>query len=218
MRNKFKFGLWDLLLLGIGLIPLIVAVIYYTKLPEQLAIHFQISDNKPNGYMAKSNALLVIGLITIGIPLLMKITRLIDPKRINYDKFGGTFELIRLCASLLVSGLMLVTIIYNLGYSIDLLFWVILGMGLFFIVLGNVMGRIRYNFFVGIRTPWTLASEEVWRRTHRLAGPLSMIAGIVMLVSLFFTASRWIFLFAIFIFAVVPTVYSYFISLKVTQK
>ena len=93
---------------------------------------------------------------------------------------------------------------------------VLIGIGLLFIYLGKTMSRIRFNYTMGIRTPWTLASEDVWQRTHRFAGPLWLIGGIVMLIIAFLPGSlAFILMFIIVaIIAIVPILYSYFIYIK----
>jgi uncharacterized membrane protein len=217
MKSKLKFGIRDVILLVIGLIPLIVAAFYYSKLPEQMASHFGI-NGEANGSMKKEYFLLLIGLVTIGIPMLFKITRHIDPKRLNYIKFEDSFELMRLFISILLSGLFLLTIFYNLGYTMGIRFWGIPATGVFFILIGNILGRIRFNYFFGIRTPWTLANEEVWRRTHRFGGPIFMIGGILMLTSVFFEKPFLVILTALLILIIVPIGYSYVISRKINQK
>jgi uncharacterized membrane protein len=217
MKSKLKFGLRDLLLFVIGLVPVIVAVIYYSKLPELMVSHFGL-NGEANGYMKKEYSILLMGVISLGMPFFYKIIRYIDPKRLNYIKFEDTFELIRLFVSILLSGLFLLTIFYNLGHPIGIKFWVIPATGVFIIFIGNILGRIRFNYFFGIRTPWTLANEEVWRRTHRFGGPIFMIAGFLMLTSVLFEKPFWVILTALLILIVAPTGYSYVISRKINQK
>jgi uncharacterized membrane protein len=85
-------------------------------------------------------------------------------------------------------------------------------------LIGNILGRIRFNYFFGIRTPWTLANEEVWRRTHRFGGPIFMIAGILMLSSMLFENPFWVILTALLTLIIAPIGYSYVISRKINQK
>jgi uncharacterized membrane protein len=217
MKSKSKFGQWDLLLLVIGLVPIIIAINYYSKLPEQMVSHFGL-NGEANGYMKKEYFILLMCVLSIGMPLFLKFIRHIDPKRNNYMKFEDTFKLIRLSVSILISGLFIFSIFYNLGYTFSINHWGIPALGIFFIFLGNVLARIRFNYFVGIRTPWTLSNEEVWRRTHRFGGPIFMIAGFLMLSSLLFKNPFWIILSAFLILIVVPTGYSYVISRKVNQN
>ena len=98
------------------------------------------------------------------ILLLLKITRYIDPKRKNYDKFETTFDMFRLIFTAFLSVMYISMIYINLGYSVNIQMIVLIGIGLLFMYLGKTMSRIHFNYTMGIRTPWTLASEDVWRR------------------------------------------------------
>ncbi len=214
MISKLKLGRRDILLFLIGLVPLIIGFIYYSSLPEQVAIHFNLFNGEGNGFIMKELYLPLICFFTIGFPLLFKITRQIDPKRFNYIKFEDTFEMIRLLITVLLSVLFILTILYNIGFTITMERWGIPVLGVFLIFIGNITGRIRYNFFIGFRTPWTLANEDVWRRTHRFGGPIFIVSGILMLISLFFEKPLWIILFAFLVLIIIPTMYSYVISRK----
>lgn len=211
MKNKLKIGFNDVLLLLIGLVPIIIALLQYSNLPAQMATHFDLSG-KVNGFMHKKVALSVMSIITLSFPILFKITRNIDPKRANYLKFESTFEFLRFCITILLSYLFLLTIYYNLGYYSGFRNWGIPVVGIFFILLGNVLTRIRFNYTLGIRTPWTLSNEEVWRRTHRFSGPVFMVAGLLMMFSIAFKNPFWVLLAAFIIIVLLPTGYSYLIS------
>jgi uncharacterized membrane protein len=90
------------------------------------------------------------------------------------------------------------------------------GIGLFLIVLGNFLGKTTKNFMIGIRTPWTLASDEVWLRTHRLAGKLAVVAGAVLFVSAFYIGGNEAVLLGAIGFAFgIPAIYSYVIYRRV---
>ena len=89
------------------------------------------------------------------------------------------------------------------------------GMGVLFIVIGNLLGKVTRNFFVGIRTPWTLASEEVWYRTHRLAGKLFVAAGLFMVVASLAGLRLWPLFVSLGVAALVPVVYSYVIYRRI---
>src|SRR5690606_20579876 len=104
--------------------------------------------------------------IFVGMPLLARI----DPSRANYARFGRAFEWIRGALALFPVLLLWMTVAAARGTGIDTpRFFGLLVSGLF-LILGNRMGQLQHNYFIGIRTPWTLADEKVWRRTHRFAG------------------------------------------------
>ena len=91
---------------------------------------------------------------------------------------------------------------------------------LLFILLGNVMGRFKHNYFVGIKTPWTLANEEVWRKTHRMAAPIWVIGGIlnILLAVTGVNFNGMAFIIIVAAIVIVPTVYSYIIYQKIVNE
>ncbi|UUZ82377.1 SdpI family protein [Paenibacillus sp. P26] len=211
MTNKPKWGLIDLLLLLLGLVPAVVTFMVYDKLPEQVAIHFG-PDGRPNGYQSKLSFLIVFELMVIGLPLLIKIFRFMDPKRSNYETFGRVFDITRVALTLLLCTIFGNILLFNLGYEeIHMQRYVLGGVGAVLMVSGNYMGRLRHNYMIGIRTPWTLENEEVWRRTHRMAGPLTMLAGFGVVIAAFFpgTAAFWTLIAAALVSGFVPAIYSY---------
>ena len=214
-RQKIKWGKIDLMSLIIILIPITLTLYLYNRLPDQLAVHFG-TNGEANGYQGKFSFLLTSVLFLLAIPLLVKFIRYIDPKKENYDKFETTFDMFRLIFTAFLSVMYISMIYINLGYSVNIQMIVLIGIGLLFIYLGKTMSRIRFNYTMGIRTPWTLASEDVWQRTHRFAGPLWLIGGIVMLIIAFLPGSlAFILMFIIVaIIAIVPILYSYFIYIK----
>lgn len=209
-KTKIKWGAIDGLLLLVGLMPVIAAILWYDRLPESIAVHFGISG-EPNGYQNKATFLWFAGLLTLGLPLFMKLTRYIDPKRENYEKFEGAFEAVRIALSLLMAGVVGFILAYNLGYQVNIQMFVLLTVGLLYVITGNYMGQFRFNYLIGIKTPWTLADPEVWRRTHRFAAPVWVVAGIVAVICAFLPGiiAVWIFGTAIAVSVILPMVYSY---------
>lgn len=214
-NDKMKWGKIDLISLIIVLIPMIMTLVLYNKLPDQMAVHFG-TNGEADGFQGKFTFILMSLLILIGIPLLMKVSRYMDPKKKNYDKFESTFEWFRLILTAFLSVMSVVTLFYNLGYKVNIQMIVLMGIGVLFVFLGNYMSRIRFNYTMGIKTPWTLASEEVWRRTHRLAGPLWFIAGIIVFILAFLPGELAfiIMMITIAIIVLVPVLYSFLIYKK----
>lgn len=209
----------DAALLLIGLLPGIAALLVYNRLPEQLATHFNF-NGQADGYMPKLSGVLLLSLIGGAVPILFKVISKIDPKRDNYAKFQRAFEAIRLIATLFFSGIGLLTILYNLGYDTMRFSFVSAGLGVLFIVMGNYMGQIRANYTLGIRTPWTLANEHVWRQTHRFAGPLWVVCGLLLVAGAFFSG-KWVPVFqliSIAVMVIVPLVYSFLLYRKIQKS
>ncbi|MDP5277002.1 SdpI family protein [Chengkuizengella axinellae] len=209
MKNK-KWSWIDLVLLIIAAIPIFAAILVYDQLPEQLATHFNVYG-EPDSFTSKFAFIIIFSIVVILVPFLVKLSKYIDPKRANYIKFERAFEITRIAITVLLSGVYGIMILYNLGYNIDIIMVVYILVGLNFIILGNYMGQFRHNYFIGVRLPWTLSNEEVWRKTHRLAGPVMMISGILLLVCIFLPEfiALWILVIIVLSSVMIPTIYSY---------
>ncbi|QHW33067.1 DUF1648 domain-containing protein [Paenibacillus rhizovicinus] len=199
----------EILYLLLALSPAIGALLLYDQLPETMATHFG-ANNEVNGTMGKNTAILVLALLGF-VPLLMRIRRSLDPKRANFASFTTAFEISRFGAALLLAAAGWMMVAYNLGYHIDIRKIILIAVGLLFAVMGNYMTQVRPNYMFGIRTPWTLANEEVWRKTHRFGGPVMMLGGLIALIAAFFdgSASVAVFIAAIVVASLIPVVYSY---------
>jgi len=147
----------------------------------------------------------------VGAWALMRVLPAIDPRGSNYVKFGGAFEGIIITTMLFMLGLHAVILRAALGYPVAIERVVPLGMGVLFIVIGNLLPRARPNWFVGIRTPWTLSSDRVWENTHRFGGRVFVASGLLILVGAF-VVPQWehIVLFTVVLVCVASVlVYSY---------
>ncbi|MEW9700166.1 SdpI family protein [Paenibacillus sp. SI8] len=217
-HTKFSWGWRDILLLIITCVPIGVAVVIYQDLPNQMASHFDLSGNV-NGYMGKFSFIIFMSLLNLFLAFSLKVMPILDPKRANYTKFLDVYELLRFVIVIFLSGIFMIVLLYNRGYDISMTTVLFLFLGGLWIIFGNYMGRIRHNYTLGIRTPWTLASEEVWRRTHRLAAPLWVLCGLVMIFSGFFGAALvpYLLLFSIAVSIGYPIIYSFLVYRKLDQ-
>lgn len=192
------------------LAPLAIALYYYPQLPDRLPTHWDIYGNI-DGYSGKAFAVWFFPLLNLGLYFLMVLAPKIDPRRENYKRFAGAYRLVRLFLIIFLSGLNLVTLMAGLGYSIKVDLLVKLGVSLLFLIMGNVMGKFQHNYFVGIRTPWTLANEEVWRKTHRFSAKLWVASGIacVILTVLGTIWANYLFFALVVIMCLLPLIMSY---------
>lgn len=133
-----------------------------------------------DGYGGRFEGLLLMPLITTGMYLLLLLLPRIDPGRANYASFTGPYAVIRASLTAMMAGVHGLLVATALGYPVDAGRWIPVGTGALLVVLGNVMGKVRPNFFVGIRTPWTLASARSWEKTHRVGGWLFVVAGVLL--------------------------------------
>ena len=158
----------------------VAGIAIWPTTPARIPVHWDASGNA-NGYGGKAEGLLLLPVIALGIYLLLLFIPRIDPGRANYAQFSGPFLVVRYAVLLMMAAIYGLTLIAIEVVDLNMT-RVILGIvGLLFIVLGNVLGKVRPNWFVGVRTPWTLSSKRSWVRTHRLAGWLFTVAGLIFL-------------------------------------
>jgi uncharacterized membrane protein len=156
-----------------------VAIALWPFAPEQIPAHWNI-HGEVDRFGGKFEGLFLLPLIAVGLYLLMLIVPRFDPGRANYASFAPAYLVIRAAIQLQFAAIYAFTLLSAFGYPINIGVVLPIAMGLLFIVLGNVMGKIRPNWFVGVRTPWTLSSHRSWNKTHRLAGRLFVAMGVVL--------------------------------------
>jgi uncharacterized membrane protein len=150
----------------------------WSDVPDRIAVHWNL-QGEPDGFDGKFSGLLLLPLISLAVYLLTLLLPLFDPGQPNYETFAGTYNTIRISITLFFSAVYTVGLLSALGYRVNMSTVIGLALGLLFIMLGNVMGKIRPNWFVGVRTPWTLSSKISWTKTHRLAGWLFIGMGLL---------------------------------------
>lgn len=170
-----KYG-WSYFLIALSVL---IGVFAYPYLPDQMPMHWNI-HGEVDGYWDKQYAAFFPPLLMIVLMALFIFMPRIDPKKENYKKFSGSYTIFITIMNVFFLLLQSMTISYGLGVNIDISLVVNLGIGLLFIVLGNYLPRIKHNYFIGVRTPWTLANEKTWRKTHQLSGKLFVMAGILL--------------------------------------
>lgn len=177
MQTNSKYKIWTALQLGIIAAMFITAAVRWSSVPDRLPIHWNVSG-EVDGYGGKFVGLLLIPLLAIGIFVLLAAIPRLDPARANYASFRGTYAVIR---TGIVALLGFVYLLMNLsinnedGLPMDSL---VLGSAAVLLIgLGAMLGKVRPNYFVGIRTPWTLTSKKSWIKTHRIGGWVFILAG-----------------------------------------
>lgn len=162
------------------LLPLLAGIILYPRLPEAMVTHWGFSG-EANGWMPRAAAVIALPLLILALHFVCFYAMSRDPKCADSSAVLRTVTL-WLCPviSLLCSALTLGT---GLGYEMNVALFVPLFVGVLFLVIGNYLPKSRRNATIGIRLPWTLASEENWDRTHRVAGFVWVAAGLLMLLA-----------------------------------
>lgn len=212
-----KTNLSKEILLGVVcLLPIVYLVFIWNQLPESIPTHWNIKG-EIDDYSSKSSTFFMVGL-PIAIAALMKFLPLIDPRKENYEAFASSYFKLRFLLVLFMA-LTAILILYVSVNPTFAAFPKVLSVMicLLFAGIGNYMTTVKPNFFVGIRTPWTLASEEVWRKTHLLGGKLWFWTGLALIIPVFFLSSEAFFpimLIGIILMSFVPIMYAYFIFQK----
>ncbi|HET6596050.1 MAG TPA: DUF1648 domain-containing protein [Anaerolineales bacterium] len=167
-------------------IAILAGLLLWNQLPDQIASHWNIQD-QVDGYMPKFWGVFMLPLIALGIFVLFLLIPSIDPLKANIAQFRQAFNLF----IILIVGFLLylygLTLAWSLGYDNFKMSNALLpAVGLLFIFIGFMMRQAKRNFFIGIRTPWTLSSDTVWNETHRIGAVLFMISGALAFIGGFF--------------------------------
>ncbi len=204
MRSRW-FGL------VIAAVAVAVSIWAYPRLPPTVAMHWDLRG-APDGFSSRLLAVSIVPVVLLVMTGLYNVLPKLDPRGENYAKFLSTYWLIGNAVIVFVLVAHAMIIASGLGYSVRIDRLMPLGFGLLFIFLGNYITRVEPNWFVGIRTPWTLSSDTVWRKTHRTGGWLMVLGGFVLAVGAFILphgAFPPLFVTTIVIVALIPIVQSY---------
>ena len=186
-----------------------IGVYLYPQLPESMASHWNVTG-EVDGYMSKFWGVFLLPIVSIGLFLLFLILPKIDPLRKNFvgfKKYYNAFIVFIVAFLLYVYAL---TIVWNMGAVFNMTQFVIPVIGIMFFYIGTILEHMKCNWFIGIRTPWTLSSDIVWDKTHKLGGKLFKIAGVIVFGSMFFPQYLlWFVLVPTILMVLILFVYSY---------
>lgn len=202
------------------LAALIAGALFWNQLPDQVASHWNVND-QVDGYMPKFWGVFMMPLVTLGMLALFLVIPSIDPLKANIAKFRETFNLfivLIIAFMLYVHGL---TLAWSLGYqSFKISAAMLPFMGVLFVAIGFMLRKAKRNFFIGIRTPWTLSSDSVWDETHRLGSILFMVSGALAIIGGFFggMTAFWMLMVPLMGSTVFLMVYSYILYRRETKS
>jgi uncharacterized membrane protein len=182
-------------------------LVAYPHLPLIVATHWDAYGHA-NGWNPRWSLVLYEPGLMLGVTFLFSVIPWLSPKKFEVDSFRATYLYIMIMIVAMLAYGQLLILISGLGIVLDVTRAMEGGVCLLIALMGNVMGKVRRNFFVGIRTPWTIADERVWNATHRLAAKTFFVGGLLGLLALIFRAPFWLSIVAISIAALVPVVYS----------
>jgi len=197
----------------------IAGVLLWNQLPDQMASHWDVND-QVNGYMSKFWGVYMMPLITIVLFLLFLLIPNIDPLKANIAEFRGTFNLFIAFIIGFMVYIHALTLRWNLGYTnLGIGKAMLPAMGILFFIIGSMLRKAKRNWFIGIRTPWTLSSDNVWDKTHQLGATLFMISGAIAVVGGFFggVVAFWSIMIPVLGTTIFLVVYSYVLYQRETK-
>jgi uncharacterized membrane protein len=182
-----------------------------------VAVHWN-AHGQINGYASPIRAvatpmimIAMLALLTVALPA-------ISPRGFEITPFVSVFVVVMLAVQAFILVIALGILLNATGHAAGKLVPRMLPLGVLLMIIGNYMGKLRKNFFAGIRTPWTLASDAVWERTHRVAGWLFMLAGLIVVVDGLAGVPIVYSVGVVLAAVLIPAVYSYFIYRRVERN
>lgn len=190
-------------------VSLLLSLTVFSSLPEQIPAHWNVHGTVDR-FAPKLTVFIFPGIIFL-ITILFQFMRRTDPNSDNYDKFQREYHRYTFVIGLVFFAVQIMTIAaaFRMDFNVNLIFC--LGIGSLFIFIGNLLPKTKHNYFIGIRTPWTLADEQNWFRTHRLAGKIWVLGGLIVALTALAPESFQVpvFLTVLAVMVVTPFVYSY---------
>ncbi len=202
------------IILGIIILSFIIGAYFYPQMPDRVASHWNV-QGEVDGYMSKFWGLFLMPIVSIGLLLLFILIPKIDPLKENIEKFRKYFDDFMVLMIVFLFYIYVLTLVWNVGLRFDMGQAIIPAIGSLFYYVGILLTNTKRNWFIGIKTPWTLSSDRVWEETHKVGGKLFKLAGIITILGLFFL--KWLLWFVVvpvILFAVCTFIYSYFVYQK----
>ncbi|MFH1802919.1 MAG: SdpI family protein [archaeon] len=187
----------------------LMGIYFYPQMPPELDTHWG-ADGEANGQGSKFTALFAIPIVSVILLVLFLVIPKIDPKKENIKKFKGSYEALVFVIVAFMFYLYILYLLWNLGADFNFTLLLLPAFTLLFLFMGFVLEKAEPNWFVGIRTPWTLSSENVWHKTHKLGAKLFKIAALITLFGFVFQGlAIWFVVVPVIAFALYLVVYSY---------
>lgn len=196
---------------------LIAGALFWNQLPDPMPSHWNAAG-EIDGYMPKFWGIWLMPLMTLGITLLLALVPSIDPLKANIEKFRGFYNFFIIGFVIYMIYIYALTLAAALGIKFNMSYMMLPAMGLLFVALSFLIKNAKRNFFIGIRTPWTLSNDDVWDKTHALGAQSFRIGGLIAMISILFgERGFWLFMIAILLATFVPVVYSYILWRKLQK-
>lgn len=200
------------------LTSIFLSVYFYPILPDQMASHWN-AQGVADGYSSKLTNVLMFPILQCIFSILFFFIPKIDPKKENIKEFENTFHIFIYAFMSFMTLLQLQVFLWNTGTKISMNTVMPILMGLLFIVVAQLVSKAKQNYTIGIRTPWTLSSEKVWNKTHKLGGKLFLICGILSIFSFLLPEYTYIVVLAsVILSTIIVFAYSYIEYKKESRK
>jgi uncharacterized membrane protein len=200
----------EIIIFGIIILSFAISIYYYPQMPEKVASHWN-AEGQVNGYMPKFWGLFLMPIISAGMLLLFILIPRIDPLKSNIQQFRKYYDGFVVLIMVFLFYLHLLTIFWNSGYTFNMITFLSPAFAILFYYSGILIENAKRNWFIGIRTPWTLSSDKVWDKTHKIGGKLFKVAGILSLFAIFFeNYAILVIVVPVIIVSIYTVVYSYF--------
>jgi uncharacterized membrane protein len=206
MKRVKPVHMWIIVVI---LLSFAIGILLYPQMPDQMASHWN-AQGEVDDTMCKFWGLFLMPIITLAMYLLFLAIPRIDPLKKNIEKFRKYFDWFIYLIILFLFYIYLLTIIWNLGYRFEMGTAIIPALAVLFYIIGVVVERAKRNWFIGIRTPWTLSSDVVWDKTHKLGGKLFKIVAVITLIAILFPHyTIWLVIGPVIAVTIFTIVYSY---------
>jgi len=199
----------EIIAIGIVLLSFAIGIYVFPEMPEKIASHWN-AQGEVDGYMSKFWGIFLMPFISVGLFLLFMIIPRIDPRKSNIEKFRKYYDNFILLIFVFLFYIYLLTIFWNMGFRFNMITLLSPAFAILFYYSGVLIENSKMNWFIGIRTPWTLSSEKVWDKTHKMGGKLFKIAGIIAIGGILFQNYAIFFIIVpILLAAIYSVVFSY---------
>ena len=211
MKNKFRLRKSSIISIITSILILIIFnILFYDKMPAELPTHWNF-QGQADDYSSKFDAMVLTHGFLVVMNIFMCFMLDNDPRNKKQKNFLMTLSKLAMPAIMIV--VYTITVMVGLGRDVNVSIIIPLFVGLLFIVIGNYLPKTKRNYTMGIKLPWTLNSDENWRRTHRLGGICFVIIGLCLILSVFLK-SEIVFLVPLFLGSIIPAIYSYYLYTK----
>ncbi|MFC1921305.1 SdpI family protein [Chloroflexota bacterium] len=207
----------EFIIICIVFLSFIISAYFYPQMPDSIASHWNASG-EADGYVSKFWGLFILPVISLGIAAVLLVLARTGVLRSRIEGFRAYYYGFLIVFLGFFLYLHLLTVLWNLSYGLNIMQMLAPAIGVMMYIVGKMMSNVKMNRYFGIRTPWTLNNEEVWKKTHTMGGKLFKIAGIICLFGVLFPDYAFALMFyPIIAAALIAVIYSYLKYRRITQ-